>query len=180
MSGVVFPSRMSPRKCWLPLAPRARALVDRLRLDLADQIRSERRRRGWTIAQLATEAGVSAGMAQGIEGGEPSTLEGYVRLAVALGLQPEFLLRAERAAALARLADPVHGAMGDAQAERMRRLPLEVRLDEPYQHYQFAGRADLVAIDRARRALLHIENRTRFPNLQEFAGSWNAKKAYLA
>ena len=56
----------------------------------------------------------------------------------------------------------------------------EVLLDEPYQHYQFAGRADVLAIDRQRRALLHIENRTRFPDLQAFAGSYNAKRAYLA
>ena len=28
--------------------------------------------------------------------------------------------------------------------------------------------------------LLHIENRTRFPNLQEAAGSYNAKRQYLA
>src|SRR5262249_28743040 len=26
----------------------------------------------------------------------------------------------------------------------------------------------------------HVENRTRFPNLQEAAGSYNAKRAYLA
>ncbi len=31
-----------------------------------------------------------------------------------------------------------------------------------------------------RRALLHIENRTRFPNIGEAAGSYNAKRAYLA
>ena len=30
------------------------------------------------------------------------------------------------------------------------------------------------------RALLHIENRTRFPDLQEMAGSFNAKCRYLA
>jgi hypothetical protein len=29
------------------------------------------------------------------------------------------------------------------------------------------------------RALLHVENRTRFPNLQEAFGSYNAKRAYL-
>jgi hypothetical protein len=52
-------------------------------------------------------------------------------------------------------------------------------MDEPYQHYQFAGRADVVAWDRERRALLHIENRTRFPNVQEALGSYGAKRAYL-
>lgn len=52
-------------------------------------------------------------------------------------------------------------------------------LDEPYQHFQFAGRANLVALYRPGRALLHIENRTRFPDIQAFAGSYNAKRAYL-
>jgi len=27
--------------------------------------------------------------------------------------------------------------------------------------------------------LLHIENRTRFPNIQEAAGAWNAKRQYM-
>jgi hypothetical protein len=55
-----------------------------------------------------------------------------------------------------------------------------VRLDEPYQHYQFAGRADVVAWDLEQGALLHLENRTRFPDVQGVAGSYNAKRAYLA
>jgi hypothetical protein len=70
--------------------------------------------------------------------------------------------------------------MGEFEARRLRRLGYEVGIDEPYQHYQFAGRADVVAWHRARRALLHVENRTRFPDVQEFAGAYNAKRAYLA
>jgi hypothetical protein len=46
-------------------------------------------------------------------------------------------------------------------------------------HYQFAVRADVVAWDVEARALLHIENRTRFPDFQEMAGSFTAKRAYL-
>jgi hypothetical protein len=57
---------------------------------------------------------------------------------------------------------------------------LSVALDEPYQYYQFAGRADLVAWSLERRSLLHVENRTQFPNLQDALGSYNAKRAYLA
>ena len=38
----------------------------------------------------------------------------------------------------------------------------------------------MVAWDLERAALLHIENRTQFPNLQEVAGSFNAKRSYLA
>jgi len=53
-----------------------------------------------------------------------------------------------------------------------------IAVDEPFQHYQFAGRADLLAWDREN--LLHIENRTRFPNIGEAAGAYNAKRLYLA
>lgn len=70
--------------------------------------------------------------------------------------------------------------MGEFEARHLRALGFSVGIDEPYQHYQFAGRADVLAWDVERRALLHIENRTRFPDLQEMAGSYNAKRAYLA
>lgn len=69
--------------------------------------------------------------------------------------------------------------MAERQAAHFRALGCQVLIDEPYQHYQFAGRADLAAWHPGRRALLHVENRSRFPNLQEAAGSWNGKRAYL-
>ena len=119
-------------------------------------------------------------MAQRIEAGQASTLEGYVRIATALGLTPRFTLQPERAPAPGRAVDPVHSAMGEIEAAQFRNHRFDVRLDEPYQHYQFAGRADVIAHAPARRALLHIENRTRFPDIQGFAGALNAKRAYLA
>lgn len=136
-------------------------------------------RRGWRLIDLAERAGVSMSTAHGIEAGEISSLDGYVRLALALGLTPRFTLLPERAARAARAVDPVHAAMGEVEAAHLRSLGYEVRLDEPYQHYQFAGRADLVAIDREQRALLHLENRTRFPDVQAFVGAYNGKRAYL-
>jgi hypothetical protein len=75
--------------------------------------------------------------------------------------------------------DPVHAAMADLEAAHLRAHGFNVAIDEPYQHYQFAGRADVVAWSASDRALLHVENRTRFPNQQEAAGSYNAKRAYL-
>jgi hypothetical protein len=69
--------------------------------------------------------------------------------------------------------------MGELEARHLRSVGCQVGIDEPYQHYQFAGRADLVAWQQDARALLHIENRTRFPDLQEMAGAYNAKRAYL-
>ena len=70
--------------------------------------------------------------------------------------------------------------MGEFEAAHLRRLGFSVGIDEPYQHYQFAGRADLVAwTAQPAAALLHIENRTRFPDFQDMAGAYNAKRAYL-
>ncbi len=146
---------------------------------LGQEVRDERLRRGWRLIDLAERADISVSTAHGVEAGEVSSLDGYVRLALALGLTPRFTLLPERAARAAQATDPVHAAMGEVEAAHLRTLGYEVLLDEPYQHYQFAGRADLVAIDREQRALLHLENRTRFPDVQAFVGAYNAKRAYL-
>jgi hypothetical protein len=69
--------------------------------------------------------------------------------------------------------------MGELEAQRFGGYAYAVRLDEPYQHYQFAGRADIVAWSAERSALLHIENRTQFPDLQDAFGAFNAKRRYL-
>lgn len=171
---------MSPRKQSPTVPPRVSAMVARLAMELGHEIRAERTRRGWTLAELAARARTSRSMAHGVEAGEPASLEGYARLAAALGLNPRFTSLPDRAVSAGRAVEPVHSAMGEIEAERLGIHCDAVRLDEPYQHYQFSGRGDLVAIDAARRALLHIENRTRFPDVQAFAGSFNAKRAYLA
>lgn len=115
------------------------------------------------------------------ESGRPASLEMYARLGYALGLRLEvdFVDPRRPKGHRAREEDPVHSAMGELETARLRALGFEVAIDEPYQHYQFAGRADVVAWSSRDRALLHIENRTRFPNMQEAAGSYNAKRAYL-
>jgi hypothetical protein len=111
-------------------------------------------------------------------------MDAVTRLTQGLGLRVETELvdpRQRRGAKAADLSvDVVHSAMGEFEARHFRAHGVAVGIDEPYQHYQFAGRADLIAWDLDRRALLHIENRTRFPDLQEAAGSYNAKRAYLA
>ena len=70
--------------------------------------------------------------------------------------------------------------MGEFEVRLLAAHGFHVAVDEPYQHYQFAGRADVVAWDLESLALLHLENRTAFPNVQESLGSYNAKRAYLA
>ena len=115
------------------------------------------------------------------ETGRPASLEMYARLGHALGLRLEaqFADPRRRKVHSVRDEDPVHAALGELEAAHLRALGYEVAIDEPYQHYHFAGRADVVAWSSSDRALLHIENRTRFPNLQDAAGSYNAKRAYL-
>lgn len=70
--------------------------------------------------------------------------------------------------------------MTEFEAEHFRGVRVPTGLDEPYQYFQYAGRADVVSWDLAKAAFLHIENRTRFPDFQEMAGAYNSKRAYLA
>ncbi len=144
-------------------------------------IHDERVRRRWSIAVLANRAGISIAHTAQVEGGKPASLETYARLMTALGLAPELTGLAPGRRENNRRADEdfVHAAMAEVQARRFQSFGIPVRIDEPYQHYQFAGRADVVAWDVARRALLHIENRTRFPNVQEAVGSFGAKRTYF-
>jgi transcriptional regulator with XRE-family HTH domain len=172
------------------MTPAARAALARIALVAGQQVRDERVRRGWTLRALADRAGVAAATAQAAEWGVVASLESYARLATALGLRPSLDLADTRDRDRAtgrgprgthtrdRAGDFVHAAMNEIEARALAGPGRTVAIDEPYQHYQFAGRADLLTWDLEN--LLHIENRTQFPNLQEAAGSYNAKRRYLA
>ena len=160
---------------------RAEREVRRLTVTLGLALREERIRRRLTLSVVAKLAGVGLTTVHDIEAGELGSLETYVRLADALRLRAEFGLEdpRRREPLTRRAADPVHAAMGEAEAAHLRAIGFAVGLDEPFQHYQFAGRADLVAWSAEHAALLHIENRTRFPDLQDAFGSFNAKRRSL-
>jgi transcriptional regulator with XRE-family HTH domain len=155
--------------------------LGRLAIELGSAIRRERERRRMTIRQLAQGAGVGISTLYAAETGRTSELGTYVRIARALRLRLEMGLTdpRRRNSGAASQEDPTHAAMGEIFAARFASLGLRVGLDEPYQHYKFAGRADVLAWSAENRTLLHIENRTRFPNLQEAFGSFNSKRAYL-
>lgn len=171
---------MSPRSHLEPATAAADRALARMALLTGQLIRDERRRRRWSLAAVAGRAGHSPAHVAQIEAGKPASLESYARLITALDLEPTLGATDPRRRPDRRLdEDFVHAAMGEVQAKRLQAAGFQVRVDEPYQHYQFAGRADVVAWDPARRALLHIENRTRFPNVQEALGSFGAKRAYL-
>jgi transcriptional regulator with XRE-family HTH domain len=136
--------------------------------------------RSWTLRELAARAGVSLASIHAIEHGRPATLETYAAIALALGLEPRLdLVDPRKRAPSARAEDPVHAAMGEIIAARLARHGFTVAIDEPYQHFQFAGRADVLAWNLASGSLLHVENRTRFPNVQDAIGSYNAKRQFL-
>jgi transcriptional regulator with XRE-family HTH domain len=172
---------MSPPRPHLPPTESLEQAVSRTAVVIGLRFAAERKKRGWTIRELARRAGLSVGAVHRVEAGETASLATYVQLARALGLDLDpVLVDPRQAARLALGADVVHAAMGDTEAQRIDDLGLPIGLDEPYQRFRFAGRADFVACDLARRALLHTENRTRFPDFGESAGSWNAKRAYFA
>ena len=172
---------MSPQRNRTEPRPEALVALGRMAATAGDDIRDARRRRRWSLRELADRAGVSPAAVQDAESGRPASLAMYARILTALGLQPELHgVDPRRMAPFIRDEDPVHAAMGEFEARHLRGLGFNVAMDEPYQHYQFAGRADLVAWDLERRALLHVENRTRFPNTQEAFGAYNAKRTYLA
>jgi transcriptional regulator with XRE-family HTH domain len=173
---------MSPRTAVKPPVPAAASLAARTAVAIGIAVRDERQRRRWTTADVATRAHIAKGTVSGIEAGRHASLETYARLAVALGLDLRVELDDVRRRSSRRRdgIDIVHAAMGEWEARRLAARNHNVAIDHPYQHYQFAGRADVLSWTVDPPALLHIENRTRFPDLQEAAGSYNAKRQYLA
>ena len=150
-------------------------------ITLGAAIHQERRRRHLSLRCVASDAGVALGTAQAAEAGVVCSLETYVRLADALRLKAEFRIEdpRRREPAAKRAIDPVHAAMGEAEAAHLKSRGFALGIDEPFQHFQFSGRADVVAWSIERRLLLHIENKTQIPDVQACFGSFNAKRAYL-
>lgn len=171
---------MSPRSAVKPSVPAAAALRDRTAVGIGAALQDERQRRGWTLTEVATRARLSIGTVSGVEAGRIASLETYARMAVALGLTLDVALSSRRRRVASEPSDLVHAAMGEIEARWLSEHDYHVAVDHPYQHYQFAGRADVLAWTTDPPALLHIENRTRFPDLQQAAGSYNAKREYLA
>src|SRR5690348_8877134 len=119
------------------------APADRIWLAFGIQIRDARLQKAWSIRELASRAGVSVGMTYRVEAGQPASTATATRLASALGRRAELVLvDPKRRAARPNLsADPVHSAMGEFEAQHLQQAGFKVGIDEPYQHYQFAGRA---------------------------------------
>jgi transcriptional regulator with XRE-family HTH domain len=175
---------MSPFRTVKPATAAVLARVTAICAALGGQVRAARIRRHWTTERLAHEAGVSRSLVYLVERGEPTTLETYARLGSALGLPLEVSMDDPRAKPRpGRAEDPVHASIVEMLAARYSVQGRLVMADEPFQHYQFAGRADVTAVDSTDPAgpdLLHHEVKTALPNIGELAGAWNAKRQYLA
>jgi transcriptional regulator with XRE-family HTH domain len=162
----------------------ATSSLARMGFEAGRHVHDERIRRAWTLRDLADRAGVSPAVVHDLEAGRTVSLETIARVATALGGRPSLVFGDPRDKVAGNRAhgrdaeDFVHAAMGEVEARALARPNRTIAIDEPYQHYKFAGRADVLAWDREN--LLHIENRTRFPNIQEAAGAYNAKRQYLA
>jgi hypothetical protein len=77
--------------------------------------------------------------------GRHSSLTTYARIVAVFGLDLEAAIVDRRRKPRPTLdEDPVHAAMGELEAGHLRALGYVVSIDEPYQHYQFAGRADVI------------------------------------
>ena len=157
----------------------ARRMASRAATALGLGFRDERLKRSLTVRQVADATGLSPEAIYAAESGRVARLETYARLAVALGLRLDATMTEPRRLRSRTTDDLVHAAMGELEAGHFRRLGATVRLDEPYQHDQFAGRADLVAWTLDPPELLHIENKSQIRDVQDTLGSFNAKRAYL-
>jgi len=152
----------------------------RLLTVVGERVRAERHRRRLKLSEVGELAGVAPATVHYVETGRTSSMETYVRVARALHLRLEIDLvdPRRRRTKDERPVDPVHAAMGEFEVARFRKLGFGTRVDEPYQHFQFAGRGDAVAWS-AEGALRHIENKTEFRDLQDAFGAFSAKRAYL-
>lgn len=180
---------MSPDTPDIDATPLVEVEIERVVTELGTRIRDERRRRGMTLREVAELAHVAISSVQKVESGSPGSMEMYVRIARALERTLEISLVEPAATSIAPPApldvgpvgaDIVHAAMGEYEVTVLGGHGYRVSVDEPWQHYRFSGRADVLGWDSPGRALLHIENRTQFPDVQDSAGRYNGKKAYLA
>ena len=136
---------VSPLPSPLPPSPAARRALERVALTLGLAVRDARTRHRWTLSELARRAGISIATVHHVEAGRPASLETCARIAGALGLRLDATMIDPRRPSAGRGGDPVHAAMGEIEAAVLRAHGFRVAIDEPYQHFQFAGRADVLA-----------------------------------
>ena len=141
-------------------------------------IRALRIRRGWTQADLATDAQCSRATVSRVERGllDEIALGGIRRVAAALGARASLDLQ-WRGGELARLLDQRHAAMQDQVARRLTHARgWQFVAEASFSVYGERGSIDLLAWHAERRALLVIELKSELVDLQDLLVTLDRKR----
>jgi transcriptional regulator with XRE-family HTH domain len=147
-----------------------------LRQNVSSAIRFLRRRAGWRQVDLAAHAGTSREMVSRIERGriEGLTLRSLDTIAATLGgsLYIEVRWRGEQ---LDRLMDAAHAAVQEMAVGHLREVSWRVEVEVSFNWYGERGRVDAVAFHSDTRALLVVEVKVRFGDIQDTLGKLDVK-----
>jgi transcriptional regulator with XRE-family HTH domain len=139
-------------------------------------VRHLRHRRNLRRRDLAAAAGVSQQAVSLLERGqlERLRLSNSRRIARALDVRLEVRARC-RGAELDRLLDQEHAALVERVAREIGRLDWEVVVEETFNHFGERGSVDLIGWNRASRALLVVEVKSRLVDVQALLGTFGRK-----
>lgn len=151
--------------------------MDDIRLGSA--IRLVRQRRGWRQQDLADKSGVSQSAVSRMELGRlgPQSIDSVRAVAAALEIRVDLVPR-WRAGDLDRLASGRHSALHESVARMFRdQLPAWVLAPEvSFAIYRDRGVIDILAWHPGQRALLVIELKTEFVDMNETIGTFDRKR----
>jgi transcriptional regulator with XRE-family HTH domain len=139
--------------------------VDPVQIGLA--LRSLRRRRGWTQAELGVRASVSQSAVSRAERGEAAnlTVRTLARIASALGARAEVQILFQ-GAALDRLLDATHAELVNEVVTLLRARAWETVPEATFSVYGERGSIDVLAFHPATGSLLVVEVKSVVPDMQ--------------
>ena len=138
-------------------------------LEVGRLLRMLRIRRGWRLRDVADRAGLSPTTIGRTELGSIASVSIVRAHAAVLDIRVEWRV-VGRGADVARLLDEEHAAIVETIASSLAGAGWLVEAESSY-----SGRIDLLAFDRASRALAMIEVKTDLADLQDLFGSLNVK-----
>lgn len=138
--------------------------------------RALRRRRGWTLRDLAVRANVAASVVSDIELGrlESVRLPTVRRVGRQLGITVEIAPRWP-VADVSRLLDAGHAALAERIAQLLRQNGWEIVIEYTFSEYGERGSVDILAWHEAGHALLLVEVKSRIVDVQDLHASFDRK-----